>query len=179
MMVFLRVIKFYLSGCDVTKTIGDIYPHLYNGALLCVTDQKNIKDGDEIYKVGTPKAECNPLISDVGPSVASVAEFPGSENEQSTKCVWGEINDTLRMHMLDTHNTRRATLALGQITDNTGATLPAATDMNTLTVTEWWKPVRKVAGPGPNVYFRLEHNSTAIRSFTLVSTLHNKNCPTP
>ncbi|CAJ0601530.1 unnamed protein product [Cylicocyclus nassatus] len=154
-------------------------------------------------------------------TLLSLAEFPGSSSaEPSTWCTFGEISDTMRMHMQDTHNFRRSTLALGQITDNTGATLPAATNMNYLhwnctleeqahkflrscptegyqrpsddlpaqnfyrqtitsneptwrdmnkkTVTEWWKPVRKVAGPGQSARFSLAHNSTSIRSYTLM-----------
>ncbi|CAJ0610080.1 unnamed protein product [Cylicocyclus nassatus] len=38
---------------------------------LCMTDQRNIKDGEELYKVGAAKAECDPLIQ---------AEFPGSSS---------------------------------------------------------------------------------------------------
>ncbi|CAJ0601531.1 unnamed protein product [Cylicocyclus nassatus] len=154
-------------------------------------------------------------------TLLSLAEFPGSSSaEPSTWCSFGEISDTMRMHMQDTHNFRRSTLALGQITDNTGATLPAATNMNYLhwnctleeqahnflrscptegyqrpsddlpaqnfyrqtitsneptwrdmnkkTVTEWWKPVRKVAGPGQSAKFLAQHSGSSIRSYTLM-----------
>ncbi|CAJ0609972.1 unnamed protein product [Cylicocyclus nassatus] len=40
--------------------------------------------------------------------------------------------------------------------------------MNEKTVTEWWKPVRKVKSLGANNYFRSKHKRTAIRSYTLM-----------
>ncbi|CAJ0601442.1 unnamed protein product [Cylicocyclus nassatus] len=195
----------------------------------------NIQKGDTIYEGGTRKAECDPLIlaeeipeststTDSGASTLdpSVAVFPWSNaSDPSTWCEYEELPDSLRSIMVETHNTRRSTLALGQITDNTGTTLPAATNMNYLVwacklekeahdflrncptegyqrpddkrpaqnfyrqtitanertykdmnkkaVTEWWKQVRKVSGPGTSTYFRLEHNSTQIRSYTLMA----------
>ncbi|CAJ0601594.1 unnamed protein product [Cylicocyclus nassatus] len=178
---------------------------------------------DDNYEQESQHIDIMALISEVDPSVATKAEFPGPEDGESgetSMCEWGGIPNTLRMNMLDTHNTRRELLALGQFTDNKGVTLPAAAkmnylewnctlekeayeflkscptegyqrpngnlpaqnfyrgviteaeptfrDMNKKTVTEWWKKGRKVNGPGKDLYFLLEHNSTEIKSFTLM-----------
>ncbi|CAJ0601456.1 unnamed protein product [Cylicocyclus nassatus] len=193
---------------------------------LCLTDQSNIQDGDEIYEVRKgDKCECDKpwTCSDDSLCVAP-AKFPESfDEEPSTKCSSKEMSDTMRMHMQDTHNYRRSQLALGQISDNKGKPLPAASNMNYLVwdcalereahdflrdcpkegykrpdddslaqnfyygttneptfrdmnkkaVTEWWKQVRKVAGPGTSP-FTTEHNSTEIKSFTLMGWASSK-----
>ncbi|CAJ0601447.1 unnamed protein product [Cylicocyclus nassatus] len=185
---------------------------------LCLTDERNIRIGEEIYETGTAgTCECDESLKCDGMLCVVPVEFPGSSDEPNTKCSSKEISDTMRMHMQDTHNYRRSQLALGQISDNKGKPLPAASNMNYLVwdcalereahdflrgcpkegykrtdddslaqnfyygitdeptfrdmnkkaVTEWWKQVRKVAGPGTKA-FTTQHNSTEIRSFTLM-----------
>ncbi|CAJ0601449.1 unnamed protein product [Cylicocyclus nassatus] len=203
-------------GCAVSSCLGI---HVK----CCFTDQSSIQSGEQVYELGTGEnCECDgTLTCENSLCVEALAEFPGSSSaEPSTWCGWSKISDTMRMHMKDTHNFRRSTLALGQVIDNTGAKLPAATNMNYLvwnctlekeahdylgncptegyqrpadnspaqnfyrgpitvneptwrdmnkkTITEWWKPSRKVAGPGQNAHFRIAHNSTSIKSYTLM-----------
>ncbi|CAJ0609784.1 unnamed protein product [Cylicocyclus nassatus] len=100
---------------------------------LCITDQNKLEIGDQIYEMGTKgSCECeSPLTCENSLCVEAI--FPGSNSSESTWCASSEINDTIRMYMQNTHNYRRALLALGEVRNKQGKKLRAATNMNHLT----------------------------------------------
>ncbi|CAJ0600872.1 unnamed protein product [Cylicocyclus nassatus] len=142
-------------GCALGKCANEDKETKYQ--FYCLTNQPPVSDGDTIYEAGsggcegcpegtscdeTTKLCARPVAETTTTTTTStttttmttttttttpLAIFPTGEN---TMCPDHEgMNDTLRMHYLDTHNYRRSELANGTVVKNNNNTLPQATNM--------------------------------------------------
>ncbi|CAJ0601528.1 unnamed protein product [Cylicocyclus nassatus] len=147
-----------VNKCDYEGEKADTYD--YYATVLCLTDHRLESPDYDIYEIKQDEADCvcltdswcnpdtklcettttitttttTPTTTTTTPAIqpSPNAVLPSSTTEDTICPENYYMTDKLRLRILDMHNSRRSSLALGNVTKNTGANLPAAANMRKL-----------------------------------------------